>query len=78
MNLLTVFFGCFFNNKEMTCGKKYYRCVAKNPPQIMQYWRSSQNWAYHTKLSRQITALQTNGKYVNLIQRITVRHQNLH
>lgn len=77
MNLLTVFFGCFFNNKEMTCGKKYYRCVA-NPPQIMQYWRSSQNWAYHTKLSRQITALQTNGKYVNLIQRITVRHQNLH
>lgn len=37
MNVLTVFFGCFFNNKEMTCGKKYYRCVAKKPPQIMQY-----------------------------------------
>lgn len=32
MNVLTVFFGCFFNNKEMTCGKKYYRCVAKKPP----------------------------------------------
>lgn len=22
----------FFNNKEMTCGKKYYRCVAKKKP----------------------------------------------
>lgn len=32
MNVLTVFFGCFFNNKEMTCRKKYYRCVAKKPP----------------------------------------------